>query len=194
IERFSPRASPCVLRKPNDGSEVPGFEGNNFDGQGLVQPRPWLLGRVSCAFFVAMKRAMLEIVRKRSISRSSRDTRIPNPASSWARNSTKVRESTRPVSIKSVSTDGTSTCSCSAKSRLSWSSRFLKSAMSDFLVLGCQQVEQQAIVRPVVDIVPLPLPPDVLEVQRLEDALRRDVDLDRPGVHDVQAQLGESKR
>src|SRR5438067_6809914 len=35
-------------------------------------------------------------------------------------------------------------------------------------------------------IVTLPLPPDVLEVQRLEDALRRDVDLDRPGVHDVQ--------
>src|SRR5438445_5709122 len=141
-----------------------------------------------------MKPAMLEIVRKRSISRSSRDTRTPNSASSCARNSTKVRESTRPVSIKSVSTDGTSTFNFSAKSRLSWFSRFLKSAMSDVLVLGGQEVEQQAIVRPAVDIVTLPLPPDVLEVQRLEDALRRDVDLDRPGVHDLQAQLGESKR
>src|SRR2546430_358099 len=66
--------------------------------------------------------------------------------------------------------------------------------MSDVLVLGCQEVEQQAIVRPVVDIVTLPLPADVLEVQRLEDTLRRDVDLDRPGAHHVQPQLGESKR
>src|SRR5437773_11168393 len=141
-----------------------------------------------------MKPAILEIVRKRSISRSSRDTRTPNPASSCARNSTNVSESTRPVSIKSVSTDGTSTCSCSAKSRISWFSRLFDCDMSDVLVLGCQQVEQQAIVGPAVDIVTLPLPPDVLEVQRLQDALRRDVDLDRPGVHDVQAQLGESKR
>src|SRR6266571_4086130 len=141
-----------------------------------------------------MKPAMLEIVRKRSISRSSSDTRIPNPASSCARNSTNVRESTRPVSIKSVSTEGTSIRSCSAKSRLSWSSRFLNSAMSDVLVLGCQEVEQQAIVRPAVDRVTLPLPADVLEVQRLQDALCRDVRLDRPGVHHTQAQLGESKR
>src|SRR5436189_5636505 len=141
-----------------------------------------------------MKPAMLEIVRKRSISKSSRDTRTPNSASSCARNATNVRESTRPVSIKSVSTDGTSTCSFSAKSRLSWSSTFLKSALSDVLVLGGQEVEQQAIVRPAVDMVTLPLPADVLEVQRLQDALRRDVDLDRPGVHDVQAQLGEAKR
>src|SRR3989442_2097868 len=117
---------------------------------------------------------MLEIVRKRSISRSSRDTRTPNPASSCARNSTKVRESTRPVSIRSVSTDGTSTWSCSAKSRLSWSSRFLEPGMSDFLVLGGQQVEQQAIVRPAVDIVTLTLPADALEVQPLQNALHRD--------------------
>src|SRR2546426_7895873 len=137
---------------------------------------------------------MLEIVRKRSISRSSRDTRTPNPASSCARNATNVRESTRPVSIKSVSTDGTSTCNCSAKSRISWFSRLFDCDMSDVLVLGCQQVEQQAIVRPAVDIVTLPLPADVLEVQPLQDALRRDVRLDRPGVHHVQAQLGEAKR
>src|SRR5437870_5719477 len=141
-----------------------------------------------------MKHAIREIVRKRSISRSSRDTRISNPASSCARNSTKVRESTRPVSIRSVSTDGTSTFSFSAKSRLSWSSKFLKSAMSDVLVLGGQDVEQQAIVRPAVDIVTLPLPADVLEVQALQDALCRDVDLDRPSAHRAQAQLGESKR
>src|SRR5881396_748029 len=112
-----------------------------------------------------MKPAILEIVRKRSISRSSRDTRTPNPASS-----------------------------CARKSRISWFSRLFDCDMSDVLVLGCQQVEQQAIVGPAVDIVTLPLPPDVLEVQRLQDALRRDVDLDRPGVHDVQAQLGEAKR
>src|SRR3989442_4034695 len=141
-----------------------------------------------------MKPAMLEIVRKRSISRSSRDTRTPNPASSCARNSTNVRESTRPVSLKSVSTDGTSTCSCSANSRISWSSRSLEPGMSDFLVLGGQQVEQQAIVRPAVDMMTLPLPADVLEVQPLQDALRRDVRLDRPGAHHVQAQLGEAKR
>src|SRR2546427_11899483 len=141
-----------------------------------------------------MKRAMLEIVRKRSISRSSRDTRTPNPASSCARNSTKVSESTRPVSIKSVSTDGTSTCSCSAKSRISWFSRPFGSAMSDVLVLGCQQVEQQAIVRPAVDIVTLPLPADGREVQRLEDALPPDVRLESPGAHSVQPQLAESYR
>src|SRR5438445_1875030 len=141
-----------------------------------------------------MKPAMLEIVRKRSISRSSRDTRTPNSASSCARNSTKVRESTRPVSIRSVSTDGTSTFSFSAKSRSSWSSRLLKSGMSDVVVLGGQQVEQQAVVRPAVDIVTLPLPADVLEVQRLQDALPPDVRLESPGAHCVQAQLAESYR
>src|SRR5207249_5996294 len=111
-----------------------------------------------------------------------------------ARNSTKVRESTRPVSIKSVSTDGTSTFTFSAKSRTSWRSTSVESDMSDFQVLAGQQVEQQAIVRTAVDIVALPLPADVLEVQRLQDALRRDVRLDRPGAHHVQAQLGEAKR
>src|SRR4029077_20894431 len=113
---------------------------------------------------------------------------------SCAKNSTNARESTSPVSIKSVSTDGTSTWSFSAKSRISWCSRLFESAMSEVLVLGGQDVEQQAIVRPAVDMVTLPLPADVLEVQRLEDALRRDVDLDGPGVHHVQAQVAESYR
>src|SRR5437867_10189112 len=115
-----------------------------------------------------MKPAMLEIVRKRSISRSSRDTRTPNSASSCARNSTKVRESTRPVSIRSVCTDGTSTFNFSAKSRTSWRWRFRESDMSDVLVLGGQQVEEQAIIRTPVDIVTLPQAPDDFEAESLQ--------------------------
>src|SRR5207247_10238760 len=130
-----------------------------------------------------MEPAILEIVRKPSISRSSRDTRTPNPASSCARNSTKVRESTRPVSIKAVSTDGTSTCNCSAKSRISWFSRPFDCDMSEVLVLGCQQVEQQAIVGLAVDIVTLPLPAGEVEVHSHHDQLRREARAERPAGH-----------
>src|SRR5947209_538931 len=66
--------------------------------------------------------------------------------------------------------------------------------MSDFLVLASQQVEEQAIVWPPVDIVTLPQPPDVCEAELLQAALRCDVRFDSPGVHHVQPQLGESKR
>src|SRR2546426_2269463 len=68
---------------------------------------------------------------------------MPNPSSSSARNSTKIRESTRPVSIKSVSTEGTSTFNFSANSREIRGSRVLESGILDFPVLACQQVEQE---------------------------------------------------
>src|SRR2546427_3012003 len=70
---------------------------------------------------------------------------MPNPSSSSARNSTKIRESTRPVSIKSVSTEGTSTFNFSANSREIRGSRVLESGILDFPVLACQQVEQETI-------------------------------------------------
>src|SRR2546427_4618291 len=90
---------------------------------------------------------------------------MPNPSSSSARNSTKIRESTRPVSIKSVSTEGTSTFNFSANSREIRGSRVLESGILDFPVLACQQVEQETIQGVAVDIVTLPLPPDIAKIE-----------------------------
>src|SRR5438876_9167434 len=109
-----------------------------------------------------------------------------------ARNSTNVSESTRPVSIKSVSSDGTCTFSLSANRAAIRSSTFVESVMSGGLVFGRQQVVEQAIQPASVDAVTLPLPPDIPEVQAVEHALRRAVRLQGPGVDGLKPQLGES--
>src|SRR5437867_5342099 len=111
-----------------------------------------------------------------------------------ARNSTKVSESTRPVSIKSVSSDGTCTFSLSENSAAMRCSSFVESGMSHGLVLGGQQIVEQAIEPAAVDAVALALPPDVPEVEALEHALRRPVRLQGPGVDGLKAQLGEAQR
>src|SRR2546425_4530231 len=84
-----------------------------------------------------------------------------------ARNSTKVSESTRPVSIKSVSSDGTCTFSLSENSAAMRCSSFVESGMSHGLVLGGQQIVEQAIEPAAVDAVALALPPDVPEVEEI---------------------------
>src|SRR2546430_11098291 len=65
--------------------------------------------------------------------------------------------------------------------------------MSHALVFGGEKVEQKAVQRTAVDIVTLPLPPDVLEVEPLESTLRRAVRLDRPSVNGPEPQFGKSE-
>src|SRR5437899_4638317 len=117
---------------------------------------------------------------------------MPKSCSRCARNSTKVSESTRPVSIKSVSSDGTCTFSLSENRTAIRRSRFVESGMSHVPVFGGQQIEEQAIEPATVDAVTLPLPPDVPKVEALEHALRRHVRLQGPSVDGLKPQLGES--
>src|SRR2546425_11252341 len=78
---------------------------------------------------------------------------MPKSCSRCARNSTKVSESTRPVSIKSVSSDGTCTFSLSENSAAMRCSSFVESGMLHGLVLGGQQIVEQAIEPAAVDAV-----------------------------------------
>src|SRR6267142_163467 len=55
-------------------------------------------------------------------------------------------------------------------------------------VLGSEEVEQQAIVRPAVDIVALPLPADVPEAEALYEP-KRGVVLHDPGIDRMQAEI-----
>src|SRR3989442_3885514 len=109
---------------------------------------------------------------------------MPKSCSRGARNSTKVSESTRPVSIKSVSTDGTWTFNFSENSAVIRRSTLLECGMSRVLVLGGEKVEQQPVQQTAVDTMTLSLQPDVLEVQPLQHPLRRDVRLDGPRGYD----------
>src|SRR2546429_8507036 len=93
---------------------------------------------------------------------------MPKSCPRCARNSTKVSESTRPVSIKSVSSDGTCTFSLSENSAAMRCPSFVESGMSHGLVLGGQQIVEQAIEPAAVDAVALALPPDVPEVRSEE--------------------------
>src|SRR5207245_8883587 len=80
---------------------------------------------------------------------------MPKSCSRCARNSTKVSESTRPVSIKSVSSDGTCTFSLSENSTAMRCSSFVESGMLHGLVLGGQQIVEQAVEPAAVDAVAL---------------------------------------
>src|SRR2546426_12240746 len=99
-----------------------------------------------------------------------------------------------PVSIKSVSTEGTSTFNFSANSREIRGSRVLESGILDFPVLACQQVEQETIQAVAVDIVTLPLPPDIAKSETLRDFEPRLVGLDGPALDGPESQVAEAQR
>src|SRR5207249_151830 len=86
-----------------------------------------------------------------------------------------MSESTSPVLIRSVSSDGTCRCNFSANRAEICCASVFESGMWHVPVFGREQVEEEAIERTAVDIVTLPLPADVSEVELLEAALRRDV-------------------
>src|SRR3989442_10399345 len=65
--------------------------------------------------------------------------------------------------------------------------------MSHVLMFGGEKVEQKPVQRAAVDVVTLPLPADVLEVEPLENALRGDVRLDGPRVNGPEPQFGKSE-
>src|SRR5438552_10656128 len=105
-----------------------------------------------------------------------------------------MSESTSPVLIRSVSSDGTCRCIFSANRAEICCASVFESGMWHVPVFGREQVEEEAIERTAVDIVTLPLPADVAKVELLEAALRRDVCLDRPRVHGVEPELGKRQR
>src|SRR5436309_476275 len=105
-----------------------------------------------------------------------------------------MSESTSPVLIRSVSSDGTRRWNFSESRAQICCASVFESGMWHVPVFGREQVEEEAIQRTAVDIVTLPLPADVSEVERLEAALRRDVCLDRPRVHGLEPELGERQR
>src|SRR2546430_547908 len=105
-----------------------------------------------------------------------------------------MSESTSPVLMRSVSSDGTCRCNFSESRAEICCASVFESGMWHVPVFGREQVEEEAIQRTAVDIVTLPLPADASEVELLEATLRRDVCLDRPRVHGLEPELGKRQR
>jgi len=68
----------------------------------------------------------------------------------------------------------------------------IPSVILKLLVLAGQEIEQQPVVRPAVDIVSLPQPADVPEAEALYEP-KRGVMLHDPGIDRMQAEIPERK-